>query len=90
MEWLDQVWEWLKDLLLWVPKKIWQWVTDGLARVIESIPVPDWLQNAPTLSDAISPEMGWALAAFEVPAGLSIIGGAYLIRFLIRRIPLIG
>ena len=33
----------LRELLLWVPQKIWGLVLDGLASIIEAIPVPAWL-----------------------------------------------
>ena len=50
--------------------------------------VTTWLSEA-SLSNLPS-GMGWLLSVFELPMGLSIVMSAYGIRFLIRRIPLIG
>lgn len=82
--------DWLRDLLLWVPKKIWELVLDGLAAVIEAIPVPTWLANIGDVFDAIPDGVIYFAQALQLPAGLSMILGAYVLRFLIRRLPVVG
>lgn len=82
--------DWLRDLLLWVPKKIWEWVLDGVAAVLEAIPVPSWLSSAGSVFDAIPDGVLYFAQALQLPAGLSMVISAYVIRFLIRRIPIIG
>jgi hypothetical protein len=42
------------------------------------------------LHDAFSGPLGYFADFFMIPAALTSLGGAYLIRFLIRRIPVIG
>jgi hypothetical protein len=81
---------WLKDVLLWIPQKLYSLLLDGLAFVIEAIPVPAWLTNAPGYLGGIDPTVVYYLEGFAIAEGLSIIFAASLIRFLIRRIPLIG
>ncbi len=61
---------------------------EGIANLFDAIPVPDFLINAHnfTLTDDIL----FYTSLFQVPAGLAIIVSAYVIRFLIRRIPFFG
>lgn len=82
--------DWLRDLLLWVPQKIWELILDGLAAVIEAIPVPTWLENIGDVFDAIPDGVIYFAQALQLPAGLSMILAAYVLRFLIRRLPIVG
>ena len=82
--------DWLRDLLLWFPRKIYELVLDGLAWVIEQIPVPAWLDNAGSYFAALDPGITYFLEAFEFTTGIGILVAAYVLRFLIRRIPVIG
>ena len=87
---LGEILVWLKDLFLWLPLKITELALDGLALVIEAIPVPSFLNDAPGYLSNIDPTVAYFLAAFEFGNGLAIIFSAYILRFLIRRIPLVG
>lgn len=82
--------DWLRDLLLWVPRKIWELLLDGLAAVIEAIPVPAWLADIGDVFDAIPDGVVYFAQALQLPAGLSMVIAAYVLRFLIRRLPIIG
>lgn len=90
LDFLSDILVWFKDLLLWVPRKLTELVLDGLALLVESIPVPTWLQNQTNLLGNISPEIAFFAEAFALSEGFAIVFGATLIRFLIRRIPFIG
>lgn len=82
--------DWLRDLLLWVPKKIWELIVDGVVGVLEAIPVPSWLSSAEGVFDAIPDGVVYFAQALQLPAGLSMVLSAYALRFIIRRIPIIG
>lgn len=82
--------DWLRDLLLWVPKKLWDLFLDALVAVVEAIPVPSWLSSAGGVFDAIPDGVIYFAQALQLPAGLAMIISAYVIRFIIRRIPIIG
>ena len=84
------MWDKLEELLLWVPKKIWEWVLDQVASAIEAIPVPDFFNDAKSALSKIPPEVGYFVEPLNLGTGVTIIVGAYLARFLIRRIPIIG
>lgn len=82
--------EWLVDVLLWVPLKLCELVLAGLSSLINGIPVPEWLSDLSYSAAALDPGVAFFLNMLQVPAGLAMLGSAYGIRFLIRRIPVIG
>ncbi len=84
------MWEKLEALLLWIPKKILGWILDKLAELIEAIPVPDFFSQAKSALSSIPPEVGYFLGPMNFGTGVSIIVSAYIIRFIIRRIPIVG
>jgi len=90
IDFLTDILVWLKDLMLWVPQKLYVLLLDGLATVIEAIPVPTWLSDAPSYMSNIDPTVIYYLEGFAIVEGLTIVFAASLIRFLIRRIPIIG
>ncbi|MEJ1339155.1 MAG: hypothetical protein RPT95_13620 [Candidatus Sedimenticola sp. (ex Thyasira tokunagai)] len=82
--------QWLKDVLLWIPRKLFQEIMEGLSSLLDSIPVPDFFSNLASAWANISPQVLFYLSPFELGYGLTVIGIAYGLRFLIRRIPIIG
>ncbi len=80
------IWGWITSGFEWV----WHELLGALTTVLSAIPVPSFLSAAPTYVGAIPPSAVFFLAAFKVPQGVAIIVGAYAVRFVIRRIPLIG
>lgn len=87
---LTKALDWLIDLLLWVPRKLYQLFLEGLAAFISAIPVPAFVSNAGNYLSAIDPGIAWFVNAMQLPYGLAVCLGAYVIRFLIRRIPVVG
>lgn len=89
MEYLEQFFGWLVDLVLWLPLQVWEILSGLAATVIESIPVPAWLAAGDPFA-LIPDSVAYFLAAFQVPEGLAILLGAFVIRFTIRRLPVVG
>jgi hypothetical protein len=89
-KWLADVLEWLKELLLYLPLHVWDGLLDGLASLVEAIPVPAFMQNLGSLFAGLSPGIAYFLSPLSLGTGVSMVLSAYAIRFLIRRIPLIG
>lgn len=87
---LDDFAAWLKDLLLWVPRKLWAELLDGLAALIEAIPVPSFVYDVQSAFAGLSGNIVFFANKFAVPEGLIMVLAAYAIRFVIRRIPIIG
>lgn len=90
IDFLEDILVWLKDLLLWLPRKLYELILDGLATVFEAIPVPDWMEDGEGFFAAISPDVVYFLDDFKFVEGFQIVLAAYLLRFLIRRIPIVG
>jgi len=61
---------------------------DGLAALFELIPVPEFVTKIPTYQ--LSDFFLYLTDILQVYEGCQIVMGAYLVRFLIRRIPFIG
>lgn len=89
IEFLSQILEWLVEFLLWGFHTIYEYLLLGLAAIFDAIPVPSWLVGADPFA-SIDPGIAFFLHAFQIPAGIAIMLSAYLIRFLIRRVPVVG
>lgn len=90
IEALESLGEFVKDLSLWVPRKIAEQVLDGLAMLIEAIPVPDAVAEWNSSAGAAFADAGYIAEIFALDVGLALVGSALLARFLLRRIPFIG
>lgn len=90
IKWFSDALDWLYDVLIYVPKKIFELLLDGLLYVLNAIPVPDFMNNLGNAFTQIPSGVLYFLEIFEVGYGITIIITATLLRFLIRRIPFIG
>lgn len=90
MQWLTDFAKWLLDILLFIPRWIWNESLQAIAALINAIPVPEFIQAWPQLAAAIPPQVVWFLNLLQVRQGLAIVVSACVLRFLIRRIPLVG
>ncbi|MOA27543.1 hypothetical protein D3C78_1484260 [compost metagenome] len=82
--------EWLLELVEWIPKSIWSALLDGLASILEALPVPDFMAQAGGFFGNLPTTVVYFLQFFAVAEGIGFILSALLLRFLLRRIPLIG
>ncbi|MCY1371033.1 hypothetical protein D9M68_896980 [compost metagenome] len=87
---ITEILEWILEMVLWLPKKIWSLLLDGLASVIESLPVPDFVASAGNFFGNIPGSVVYFFQFFAVGEGLAMIATALVLRFALRRIPLIG
>ncbi|WP_178862430.1 hypothetical protein [Thiomicrorhabdus cannonii] len=81
------MWDALLDILLYVPRQIFSAFVDGLIYLLNLIPAPEFFSSV-DLSGLNA--IGWWLTVFQVPAGMAMVMGALIARFILRRIPLIG
>lgn len=99
--WLDDLTEWLWNLVAESFGALWELVVDALlyavevildvgASIIEAIPVPEFLESMSlcALFSAAGPTVGWALQTFNVGESLGIIAGGYAFRLLRKLITL--
>lgn len=87
---MTEILEFLKDLLLWVPRKLWAELLEALQALIHSLPVPDFVADASGYFSAISGNILFFAQKLAVGEGITMILGALVLRFILRRIPLIG
>jgi hypothetical protein len=94
---------WARDTVLWMISELLDLVRPifwaifefiGLAVIwfIQGIPVPSWFEGA-TVQDAINAipsEVFWLVQWIHLDIGLAMVFGALALRFLIRRLPVIG
>jgi len=85
--------KWLIDLLLYIPKKIYEMLTDMIINMIDYIFSTCTVCNFSNINTSLTgmaQGVIWMLGWFRFDYGLSVVLGAYLIRFLIRRLPVVG
>ena len=87
---ITRILTWIVDFASWCIEKAWDLLCVGLAAVLSAIPVPTWLQDAPAVIGAMPASVAYVVQGLHLSEGIAIVVGAYGIRFLIRRIPLIG
>ena len=90
IQFIARILTWLLDLVKWAAEWLWNEVLGALVTVLSAIPVPQFLTDAPSVLAALPSGIAWGLNAFCVPQGLVIYLGALLIRFIIRRLPIVG
>lgn len=90
IEWLEKLVQAIVDLLLWIPRFVWDLLLDSLEWVYDAIPVPEFLTQIGSSFSKVKAETLWLVDLFELNTGVAIIVSAYVTRFLIRRIPVIG
>ena len=89
LDWLGDALQWVVDFLLWLPLFIFQQAMEAFVFIIESLPVPGWLQGADPFAN-LDPGVVYFVTGLEIPSGIGIVVGSYVTRFIIRRIPVIG
>lgn len=89
-DWINELVEWFFDFAQWIPKKLFSEVMDGLASFLEWIPVPSFISQASGAFGGIPGQVMYFASLFELNFGITVVLAAYSLRFIIRRIPLIG
>lgn len=94
MEWIkgllsqfaDWLWGMVKDAALWA----FGGIMDAIGELLHKVPVPAWASDLGSNWANLSGQVGYWLEPFQVGTGVTIILSAYGIRFLIRRLPIVG
>jgi hypothetical protein len=83
LTWLVSFAQWLGDLAITT-------ALGALITLLNAIPVPSFMSNAPAVLANVPSGVLWFFNILQLGAGLTIFVAAWLLRFLIRRIPIIG
>ena len=78
----------LIDILLFVPRFLYNMILDGASAVFTSIPAPEFFQNIGNMW--VSSNINYFLDVFAVPECLTILVSATILRRLISFIPFIN
>lgn len=82
----DSIINFFKELPAWLFGKF----AEGIVEFYNSIPVPDFFATAQQAFSSIPPEVVFFAESFQIGPGITMVLGAYLLRFILRRIPFIG
>jgi len=89
-DWLNAFLTWIVDTALWLGLTVYDLVLSGFETVLAAIPVPSFFAGASASLSAIPPSVAYFAQALALGQGLSIVFTAYVLRFVIRRLPVIG
>jgi len=90
IKYIKQILDWLLLFVDWVFLECAKFVLAGLAAVMAAIPVPSWVSGASGAVAAIPAGVAYLIGSMHIADGCTILVSAYIIRFLIRRLPIIG
>lgn len=78
------------QFLIDIPLKIMEWIWNAFIALLDLIPIGSYLNQSAGLFSSLPSSVWFFMNMFQIKFGITTILGAYLIRFLIRRIPGIG
>lgn len=81
---------WVVDFFQWIAIKIALMVFEAIIAVLSLIPVPEWFAGLSTNIGNLSGGVLFFIAPFQFGTGIAWVVGAYVLRFLIRRLPVVG
>lgn len=90
IHWIIAFAAWLWDAVSTLALECFKALLEGLATVLQAIPAPGFMADAASYIGSIPPLMAYLASSLQLGAGLTIIVTAYIVRFVIRRIPFIG
>ncbi|GGY83566.1 DUF2523 family protein [Marinobacter zhanjiangensis] len=79
----------LIDIVLWLPRKLYEWLVDALEGMLDWIPEIQ-VADVQDVFNSLGGDMLYFLTMMEFDYGLTAIFTALLARFVLRRIPFIG
>lgn len=90
IQFLGNMLEWIIGFFEWCIVKVFLVIFDAVLWVLNAIPVPEWLEDLSGNVTGIDPGILYFAQPFELSTGLTWVLSAYTLRFLIRRLPVIG
>jgi hypothetical protein len=90
IKYISQILAWVLGFIDWVFIECAKLVLAGLAAVLAAIPVPSWVSGASGAVASIPAGVAYLIGTMHIADGCTIMVSAYTIRFLIRRLPVVG
>lgn len=89
-DWLGEAYDAIIEFFKELPKWVFSELVDGFVEFFNSIPVPDFFATAAGAFGNIPPSVVYFAQPFNIGYGVTMILGAYLLRFIVRRLPIVG
>lgn len=83
---IEQIASWVIDLILLV----FGWFWDGLMALLDAFGLADQIRESAALFDNIPESVWFFMNMFQIQYGIGLMLVAYVIRFTIRRLPVVG
>ncbi len=90
IQYVQRILAWLLQFVDWCLAEIFSVVLTALLAILNAIPVPAWVSNAGSSIASLPPGILYFSQALDFSFGISVALSAYGIRFLIRRLPVVG
>jgi len=89
-KWLNDFIEWLFKYFNDLPSFVFDWFADGIISFFNIMPVPDFFNNVHSGVGSIPSGVWFFCGCLNFTYGVTVVFSAYLLRFILRRIPFIG
>ena len=89
-DWLGDAYDAFIEFFKQLPEWVFSELVDGFIEFFNSIPVPDFFQSAANAFGGVPASVVYFAQPFNIGYGVSVILGAYLLRFFVRRLPIFG
>lgn len=86
----EQFQEWLLELVLWIPRKVWEEFLDELAGVLESLGIPSFIIQASALLGSWGSDASYWFDLLQFNWGFSLVVSAISIRWAWSKVPFLG
>lgn len=90
LQWLQDAFDSVIDFIETLPQWVFHQLSEGIVSFFNAIPVPDFFHQAGNAMRSIPPEVLFFASMFRLDFGVTTVLLASLIRFVIRRLPIIG
>lgn len=90
IQFIQSIITWFQTFIEGLPLYLLGPFLDGINAFLQWIPVPSFFTDAAGYISAIPSSTAYFLQGFNIAPGFTMIVSAYIIRFLIRRIPFFG
>jgi len=90
IKWLQDAFDSVIDFIETLPQWIFSEVAEGIVSFFNAIPVPSFFRQAASSMQSIPPEVLFFAHMFRLDFGVTTVLVAFMLRFVIRRLPIIG
>lgn len=90
LDYLRSIIEWIIAFPEWVIRWVFFKFMEAFGVILGAFPAPQFLTDFATYAAALTGEVWWFLNMFKITEGFSMVISALMLRFLIRRLPVVG